>query len=248
MVDISSYSSPGGRAYNEDSAALWEVGARQCVIVADGLGGHGGGQIASSTAAELLTQAFAQAEHIDMAWIQEVYEEVNRRVLDCQTGECRMKTTCVSLFVEEGQALWAHLGDSRLYHFVDGQLSFFTTDHSVSQMAVLSGEITREQIRFHEDRNRVLRAFGAEEQVKPDMDGANLQDGAFHAFLLCSDGFWEYVLEGEMEIDLAKAGTAAEWISLMTERLEKKVDGRNDNYTAAAMFFAAGEPGGGVPA
>lgn len=237
MVDLASYSSPGGRDYNEDSVSVWDGQTRQCIIVADGLGGHGGGQIASQTAAGIVTGAFEQAAGIDEAWIQTVFSQANEAVLSRQTENCRMKTTCVSLFVENGQALWAHLGDSRLYHFVNGQIVFFTTDHSVSQMAVLSGEITKEQIRFHEDRNRVLRALGADAAVKPDFGSARLTDADFHAFLLCSDGFWEYVLEGEMEIDLSKSRTASEWIGYMTDRLEKKVDGRNDNYTAAAMFY-----------
>jgi serine/threonine protein phosphatase PrpC len=58
----------------------------------------------------------------------------------------------------------------------------------------------------------------------------------FHAFLLCTDGFWEYVLEEEMEIDLTKSNTPSEWISFMTQRLAKKVNGKNDNFTAGAVF------------
>ena len=240
MVDIASYSSQGGRDYNEDSVAVSDNGGRCCVIVADGLGGHGGGKIASQKAVEMIAAAFALESNINEAWIQSIFEGVNQAVLSGQTDSCKMKTTCASLFVENDYALWAHLGDSRLYHFVDGQLEFCTTDHSVSQMAVLSGEITKAQIRFHEDRNRVLRAFGAEIQVKPDIDGVRLDDGAFHAFLLCSDGFWEYVLEGEMEIDLGKVETPEVWLQYMIERLEKRVNGKNDNYTAAALFYQAG--------
>lgn len=237
MVDISGYSSPGGREYNEDTVVVWEDEVRQCLIVADGLGGHGGGQTASFVASELLLKAFQETEAVDTVWLGEAYEMANRAVLGQQTPQCQMKTTCVSLFVDKGQALWAHTGDSRLYHFVNGRLTRLTTDHSVSQMAVFSGEITWDQIRFHEDRNRVLRALGTEGPVKPDFDMAALDDGNFHAFLLCSDGFWEYVLEGEMEIDLTKAESADEWIELMVRRLEQRVDGKNDNYTAAAMFY-----------
>lgn len=239
MVDIASFSSQGGRDYNEDSVAVSDENDRQCVVVADGLGGHGGGKIASQKAADMIVQAFAPENGVNEAWIQSIFEGVNQAVLDGQTDSCQMKTTCVSLFVENNYALWAHLGDSRLYHFVDGRLDFCTTDHSVSQMAVLSGEITKAQIRFHEDRNRVLRAFGAEAKVKPDINGIRLDDGAFHTFLLCTDGFWEYVLEGEMEIDLGKVEAADVWLEYMIERLEKRVNGKNDNFTAAALFYMA---------
>lgn len=237
MVSMARYSSQGGRDYNEDSVDVRDDGRRQCVVVADGLGGHGGGKTASMLAVEQITRAYFTDYGIDRTWIQSLYEGVNRAVLDCQTDACKMKTTCVSLFLEGGLAQWAHMGDSRLYHFVDGRLVFCTTDHSVSQMAVFSGEITKAQIRFHEDRNRVLRAFGADEPVKPDIGSAPVDDGAFHAFLLCTDGFWEYVLEGEMEIDLTKSDTPETWIKYMVERLEKKVAGNNDNYTAAALFY-----------
>lgn len=237
-MEIASCSNQGGRDYNEDSVRSFEEYGRCCVTVADGLGGHGGGKTASSAAAEWITDSFQKGGRNEEDWIREIFSQANKKVLALQTSTCKMKTTCVSLFIEHGQAFWAHVGDSRLYHFVNGQLATCTLDHSVSQMAVLSGEITREQIRFHEDRNRVLRALGAE-GIRPDLDSANLNDEAFHAFLLCTDGFWEYVLEGEMEIDLAKAESPSQWISYMTERLQKRVDGKNDNYSAAAVFYGS---------
>ena len=242
MVEVASYSDKGGRDYNEDSVAVFEGEDRVCVIVADGLGGHGGGKTASETASGLMARAFANSpDPVDEQWLNEIFDSANQAVLYHQTARCRMKTTCVALFIRDGGAWWAHAGDSRLYHFVDGALEFCTMDHSVSQMAVLSGEITRAQIRFHEDRTKVLRALGADEDIKADIDYAPVFDGRFHAFLLCSDGFWEYVLEGEMEIDLSKAQTPGEWIGYMTERLEKKVSGKNDNYTAAAVFVIPDE-------
>lgn len=237
MVKIAVLSEQGGRDYNEDSISVFERERRQCVVAADGLGGHGGGKAASSIAAMRIKEAFSRTQEIDEAWVSGVYQRVNQEVLDIQTAACKMKSTCVSLFLEGDIAWWAHLGDSRLYYFRDGTLKMQTTDHSVSQMAALAGEITKEQIRFHEDRNKVLRAFGASGRVRPDIRKEMLEKGVFYAFLLCTDGFWEYVLEEEMEIELLKTDEPSEWLRGMEERLKKKVTGKNDNYSAAAVFY-----------
>ncbi len=240
MFRVASYTNQGGRDHNEDSVEVSACKERQCLVVADGLGGHGGGEIASREAVQILMREFTRCSSPDRDWVENVFADANREVMKRQTENCKMKTTCVSLFVEGSRAVWAHLGDSRLYHFVNGQLDFCTSDHSVSQMAVLSGEITRDQIRFHEDRNRVLKAFGITDQVKPDITEIPDLGKDFHAFLLCSDGFWEYVLEGEMEIDLEKTDSPGVWIQYMCERLRKRVGEKHDNYTAAAMFYAEG--------
>ena len=237
MLRIECISSKGGRDYNEDTVNYKAKGNDICIVLADGLGGHGGGKIASEVAVNCILTAFLEHSHIDKAWIKERFEEANQAVIQKQTDECQMKTTCVALCIENSSAVWGHLGDSRLYHFVNGQIVSVTMDHSVSQMAVLSGEIKQAEIRFHADRNKVLRAMGADDTVKLSMDECNLNDGNFHAFLLCTDGFWEYVLEGEMEIDLARNENPGEWLLDMEERLKRKVDGHNDNYSAAALFY-----------
>lgn len=226
----------GGRSYNEDSVRCVKHDSMLVVTVADGLGGHGGGQIASSLASQTITDLFTANPEISIPNIQRIFEAANRKVLTAQTPACQMKSTGVALFIKNDTAIWGHAGDSRLYHFVNGRLVFQTSDHSVSQMAVLSGEIKPSQIRFHEDRNKVLRAFGNDENIKTEVSPVQKLDHEFHTFLLCTDGFWEYVLEEEMEIDLAKSQTPSEWLSFMTQRLGKKVNGKNDNFTAAAVF------------
>lgn len=229
-------SSQGGRKYNEDSLRLTVEASMLIAVVADGLGGHGGGHIASSLAVDTITELFIANPEINTANIQGVFESANQRVLAAQTPDCQMKSTGVALFIKNNVAIWAHAGDSRLYHFSEGKLVFQTKDHSVSQMAVFSGEITPSQIRFHEDRNRVLRAFGNDDNIKTEISPIQTLDKDFHAFLLCSDGFWEYVLDEEMEIDLAKSTSPDEWLSFMLQRLGNRVDGNNDNFTAAAVF------------
>ncbi len=237
MIRMAEISNQGGREYNEDSVVLWDDTKRQCVLVADGLGGHGGGKTASQLAVDQMRASGENQSVWDETWIYQMYQQVNQVILDAQTASCKMKTTCVSLYVDKGHALWAHLGDSRLYHFVDGVLVSVTRDHSVSQMAVLSGEISQNQIRHHVDRNKVLRALGVNTEAKPDIAEAALNDGRFHAFLLCTDGFWEYVLEDEMEIDLAKTEEPSAWLSYMVERLRRRARKNHDNYSAAALFY-----------
>lgn len=226
----------GGRSYNEDSIRCVKQESALAAVVADGLGGHGGGQVASTLAAETIISLFTANPEISASNIQSIFETANKNVLDAQTPSCQMKSTGAALFIMDDSAIWAHAGDSRLYHFINGRLAFQTIDHSVSQMAVVSGEITPSQIRFHEDRNKVLRAFGNNECIKAEISDVYKLGNGFHSFLLCTDGFWEYVLEEEMEIDLSKSQTPSEWLSFMIHRLSERVDGKNDNFSAAAVF------------
>ena len=130
-----------------------------------------------------------------------------------------------------------HVGDSRLYYFRNGRLEKQTLDHSVSQIAVLMGEIPQEGIRFHADRNRVLRALGSG-NAKPDISPLmELKEDT--AFLLCTDGFWEYVYEREMEETLKEAREPAVWLEKMRGILEKRIPEGNDNFSAAAVFCKA---------
>lgn len=234
MIQIASYSDTGGRTGNEDTVRYVRQGDdRLCLVVADGLGGHGGGEQASSAAAETICggwqgQADAQA-------LSDLILAAHRRVLSIQTPQCAMKTTAAVLTLEPHRAVWAHAGDSRLYRFQDGALVFQTRDHSAAQIGVMLGQITPDQIRFHPDRNRVLRALGQDTELTVETAECILPPGRY-AFLLCSDGFWEYVLEDEMEFDLRAAASPEEWLEKMRERLSRRVPDNNDNNTAAAVW------------
>ena len=240
-IDIASCSYQGGRDYNEDSVRFLENNGVCVVVVADGLGGHGGGQIASSVAVDHLTEAFFLNPVIDPEYIKHLFDEVNTKVLDKQNPSQQMKSTGVALFINDGFAIWGHAGDSRLYHFENGKLISQTLDHSISQMAVFSGEITADEIRTHEDRNKVFRAFGGTESIKAEVSPPQSITSGSHVFLLCSDGFWEYVLEAEMELDLAENETANDWLKAMIQRVSERAPDNNDNYTAAAVFITIGQ-------
>ena len=234
MIRIATYSDVGGRPGNEDTVRHRERGEdRLCLVVADGLGGHGGGEQASAAAAEVICGGWSGGS--DPEELKRLILEANEKVLSLQTSRCAMKTTVTALALEPGRAAWAHVGDSRIYHFHSGGLVFQTRDHSAAQIGVMLGEITPDQIRFHEDRSRVLRALGQDGELKVDLRGEELSPGK-HAFLLCSDGFWEYVLEQEMVDDLAAAAGPEDWLNKMRARLAGRVNGDNDNNTAAAVW------------
>ena len=235
MLQVASYTNTGGRPDNEDSTRqiLREEDAL-CLVVADGLGGHGGGAKASAAAADTICNQWDGTASPES--LKELVQAAHLAVRAIQTPACAMKSTVVALEIVGDHAAWAHVGDSRLYWFRDGKLVFQTRDHSASQIAVVMGDITVDQIRFHEDRNRVLRALGqADDPLVVETAEHQLPPGR-HAFLLCSDGFWEYVLEKEMAADLKAAADPLDWLIRMRSRLSARTPEDNDNNTAAAVW------------
>jgi serine/threonine protein phosphatase PrpC len=107
----------------------------------------------------------------------------------------------------------------------------------VPQQAVISGEITQSDIRHHKDRNKLLRAIGQKGPVKADVSAVQDISQSNHAFLLCTDGFWEYVEESDMERTLAQSANPIEWVNKMSELLQQRVNGKNDNNTAVAIWI-----------
>lgn len=231
-----SYTDIGGREDNEDCVQIVTAdGGSLCCVVADGLGGHGGGQVASQTAVRLICANWRPGDGAEKlsALLQEAHEAVLERQVQFRSA---MKTTAVVLSVCARRAAWAHAGDSRLYRFDGGRLAFQTRDHSLPQIAVQLGEITGDQIRFHPDRNRVLRALGQNGELNVTTGEAELERGR-HAFLLCSDGFWEYVYEDEMAGELRDASDPGDWLRRMRRHIAERAGGADsDNNTAAAVW------------
>lgn len=234
MFQTAEYSNIGGRGCNEDSVSgtLWgEDGL--CLVVADGLGGHGGGDLASQAVCRTVCSNWNGAAEEET--LRTLFTMAHGNVRTLQTPQRAMKSTAVALAIRGKTAAWAHVGDTRLYHFHEGHLVFQTTDHSASQLAVMLDQITPDAIRFHPDRNRVLRALGQPGDIQVDT-GSGVLDPGHHAFLLCSDGFWEYVLEAEMEADLNYSETVEDWLRSMQTRLRQRIPSDNDNNTAAAVW------------
>lgn len=233
LLSTFSYTDCGGRDKNEDCCGIKSIGENLILVAADGLGGHGDGQAASSLATAQLLLCGSDGTFPTEQEVYAAFDTANAAICTNQTNSRHMKTTAVYLCLHQSRAIWAHIGDSRLYHFFNGKIVEYTLDHSVSQMAVLLGEISHEQIPGHADRSRLLRALGCE-QIEPTVRSPIRLEKGRHDFLLCTDGFWEYVPEAYMEQALAENADAAAWGKAMRTYLNTHCRPDHDNYTALA--------------
>ena len=225
IIDSAKYTNAGGHDINEDSYLC--RGDRGIFIAADGLGGHSDGEKASMAAVDYFEENCRGGYTEDR--LTELMEGANTEVLKNGDGG---KTTVAAAFVENGRFIYANAGDSRVYYFHDGKIIAQTKDHSVCQASADMGLIRPEDIRRNEDRSRLLKVLGGEEKlnIKKHYPPIKIQNG--DAFLVCTDGFWDYVYEAEMEADLLKSGSADVWLKYMLKRQILRAQNKGDNYTA----------------
>ena len=227
------YTNRGGRDHNEDSLrARPEEGI---FVLADGLGGHRCGEVASALAVETIAAGMAEAAALDGGKLLELFQTANGEILrrQSQPGQEEMRTTAVALSLRGEEAAWAHIGDSRLYRFRGGELAEVTKDHSVTYRKYLGGEISYMDIYHDDDRSRLLRVLGRE-PCRPETGRAPAAPG--DAFLLCSDGFWEFVYTEEAQADLCRARTPEEWAEGMLLRHIRRAPPGNDNLSLIMVF------------
>jgi len=239
--DTATVSSAGGRPENQDAVGYRTCDAATCWALADGLGGHLGGQVASRTAVDAVLASF---EKHPSAPLHTHLDSANRAVLHGQKTHselAHMRTTIAALVASSEAALWAHSGDSRIYWLRGGAIQTRTLDHSVPQRLVEAGEITEDRLRFHEDRARLLHCLGSREELTAPEGGIEGEPQSGDAFLLASDGFWEYVLESEMEEDARASQNSQAWIDALEARLKLRAQADYDNYSAIAVRVALRE-------
>lgn len=224
------YTCTGGRSNNQDSLWYSEDMENGLWIVADGLGGHHHSEMASSLIIRTVEEAWKQNQEMD---IESILLQCHRNIVQMQK-ECPEADNAASTVVLArclGTTFTcAHAGDSRLYYFRNSQLLFRTRDHSIAQMNVTLGEITEREQRTSPDRNKLYNVLGGDKTPKPEVrEPFIVQPG--DAFLLCTDGFWEYLSETEMLVDLLKAPSAKAWAEHMLVRIKKRQPEGNDNYS-----------------
>ena len=230
--DIFGYSDKGGRGHNEDASGYAAGGDGGIFVVADGLGGHAYGELASECVKEALLGSWTPGVSDRRSWLEGAIETANKRIMDiAEEKNTILKSTVVALAIDGTKAIWAHSGDSRLYMFHDGELAAYTDDHSVAYKKYKAGEITREDIATDEDQSSLLRALGGETHYEPVITVCGRELTAGDAFILCSDGAWEYIKDEEILTELLDSDTAKEWGKAMLGRILSRVSGKNDNIT-----------------
>ena len=243
MLDIATVSACGDRTHNEDFLQ-YEKSDNDTYIfaLADGLGGHGKGEVASSTCVNTCVTVFERDPVINATeFFEKAFNEAQNTLIEKQkidNAQNKMKTTLVLCRIIKNTVSWAHIGDSRLYVFRNHKLFSQTLDHSVPQMLVASGEIKPSQIRHHEDRNKLLRALGVNtETLRYQIDDCEFELQHGDAILMCSDGFWEWITEHKMEKFLKKAESAQTVLDKMVKYIIKKGHKSNmDNYSAILIL------------
>lgn len=215
------------RKQNEDAA--WFDEARAVFAVADGMGGHLAGEVASRMAIEAVQRMARENERPGIAALREAVACAHETILARAQDhiECAgMGTTLSVLWLGENYAYIAHVGDSRIYRLREGSLTQITQDHSLVEELVRAGLITREQARTHPRRNIITRALGTHGENEPDLLVTDVQDG--DVFLLCTDGLTGMVPDDEIERTLRDCGIEAAADRLLALALDA---GGRDNVT-----------------
>lgn len=230
------------RNHNEDAGGVFKNDFGQVLaVVADGMGGHRAGDVASHKAVSLLHNQWQEADQLhtpdeSQTWLKQAIEMVNNEIISYANDheDCHgMGTTVVAAICTSEFATIAHIGDSRCYFANTYGFKQLTEDHSLVNELVRSGQITEEQAEHHPRKNILLKALGTEYDIKVDVKSLEFEAG--DRLLLCTDGLTNKVKEEELSLLASFEGDWAEFcqkfVNLANER------GGEDNITLAVVHY-----------
>ena len=244
-VQIAARSEAGDRSYNEDDLRHGNAGPVWYAVLADGAGGHRGGAMASDIVVRLTALGLQSAREATPESISQLLRDTHEALGEQQqgkTGRDRMHATVVALWIDirREQALWSHVGDSRLYMLRHGRVCSITTDDSVVQRMVHAGYLSEAEARNHPKKNQLLAAMGGAESIEPNTLDAPMALADGDAFLLCTDGWWDHFEPADIEAAFAQADSPQHWLDLMALRVKQADLSGQDNYSAIAVWV--GDP------
>lgn len=234
------FTARGARDYNED-----RIGYAGAAIgywaLADGLGGHRGGARAAEIGVEagLASLEQSSAPRLEDRLKQGV-SDAHARIRAMQKVEpphAGMRTTLVLLGISGDDMVWAHCGDSRLYHFRDGRMLWRTRDHSVVQLLVSAGEIAENEMTKHPERSRLISCLGGDNSLLISAKSAGTPPRAGDVLLLASDGMWEHFEGWQLEAAVARCSTPEGLLSHLAGLVGDAMHPTQDNYTAVAVYI-----------
>jgi len=225
------------RKANEDSQGNLKTAEGHVFVVSDGMGGHVGGATASALSVKCILEYFSKPLVTDPALaIADAIQFANTQVYATALHNKQlsgMGATCVVLYLSnDGRAWYGHAGDSRIYHQRGSDLTRLTKDHSWVQFLVDTGEISAEEAETHPEKNRILRALGIEEDIRPEVCSQPIEICDGDRFLLCSDGLSGLVNDKELKELCAAGEVEAASRALMDLALER---GGHDNISVSLV-------------
>ena len=237
----------GGRNANEDRTSYAYTREALLMVVADGMGGHLHGEVASQIAVQLLTEAFQREAKPMLAdpsgFLQESILDAHSALGDYAAARNLIespRTTCVACIVQDSTAWWAHAGDSRLYHVREGRIHAQTRDHSRVQMLVDQGRVREEAVAAHPDRNKIFNCIGATARPQVEFSKATplRRDDTL---ILCTDGLWgpltgRLITAALMRSDIMNA------VPGLLDLAELRAGADCDNLSVVAMTWAGTHP------
>ena len=236
------------RANNEDAARFIRpamVGDKNkkdfLAIVADGMGGHASGEVASLMAVEIVSKTYYQRTESPEESLFFAFNKANRSIFQAANKNSKyrgMGTTCTALVISENKLFMAHIGDSRLYMLRDGQLKQLSTDHTYIQSLIEQGILTATEAEKHPDRNVLTRAMGTKNSTEIDVQEINELFEGNDRILICSDGLYDYLSSDEMSQFLAHS-VLNESAHAMIELAKQR--GGHDNITVLLIERVAAD-------
>ncbi|MBS6846068.1 MAG: Stp1/IreP family PP2C-type Ser/Thr phosphatase [Eubacteriales bacterium] len=244
MVEVFGLSDVGCiRELNEDCYCICGFGdnsERGFCILADGMGGHNAGEVASQNAVKLIAE---EMNRLLESGEKEIPGQLSRAVSAANTGVYTMAsenpihrgmgTTVVTAFIDDGTAYVANVGDSRAYAVRDDEIVQITTDHSVVSELVMRGTITKEEARLHPQKNIITRAVGTDKSVRTDIFEYNYSPG--DVMIICSDGL-STMLDDNRILEIIKSKKTSE-DTVNSLIAAAKDEGGLDNITVICIRF-----------
>ncbi len=223
------------RDHNEDNYAYLLFGEKSLFVVADGMGGHDAGEVASRIAVETVCEEMRKGAKTDRdpqglveLAVQRANNEVRR---EGASKKSDMGTTLSVALIADNTAYIANVGDSRVYWIENGSITQITEDHSLVAKLVAVGKLTREEARGHPRSNLLYRTIGNDETVKVDTFQVALKKGG--SLLLCTDGLWGEVADQEIHKVFAAGSDAKTACATLVQMANE--NGGKDNITAMVV-------------
>ncbi len=243
------------RTNNEDAGSFFKVAGENAMhskgyllLVADGMGGHNAGEVASKMAVEAIREEYFRngSDSNREKSLQKAFETANKKIFEAASsneGYRGMGTTCTAVVVAGQYLFYGHAGDSRAYLLKNNELHRLTEDHTYVQQLVKNGDITAAEAETHPQRNILTNAMGTKPSLRVDTGKSEFLFEQGNRLLLCSDGLYDYMTDAELAAALQKESLQEVADYLIAEAKRR---GGKDNITVVLAERTETPAAGGI--